>query len=319
MKKNVLSLSMMLLSLFTFTQSTAQSSSFEEITLSKNSYNNGSDFSGGFTSGGAFFTNMFDTTFGPYWEGFAITNMSDDSTKGYSNQYSAITGTKRVDGNNYAIMYDNGKIRLSAAQKTKPIIGFYITNTTYAYYDMKEGSSFSKKFGGATGNDSDYFRVVISAWKNGGNPADTTLSYYLADYRFADNSKDYIVKNWEWVNLEAFGIVDSFAFYFESSDTGSFGINTPQYLCMDLFNGRMVGLQSLSKNEGVKLYPNPATNQVTVATAGDINLVEIYTLSGQLVQTETERTFDVSGLPSGVYIAKVIGKDAASFVRFVKE
>lgn len=319
MKTKLQTIGLLLLSMLAFNQSFAQVSNFEDITLSPNSYKNGSDFGGGYTSGGAFFTNMFDTTFGPYWEGFAITNLSDDSTKGYSNQYSAITGKLRVDGNNYAIMYDNGKIRLSAAQKTKAINGFYITNSTYAYFDMKEGSSFSKKFGGASGNDSDYFRVVISAWKNGGNPADTSISFYLADYRFKDNSKDYIVDSWEYVNLEPFGIVDSFAFYFESSDTGSFGINTPQYLCMDLFNGRPVGLNSIEKIDGISLYPNPASNNITIASENTLNLIEIYSMSGQLVQTETEKTFDISSLTNGVYVVKAISPEAVAYLRFVKE
>ena len=63
-----------------------------------------------------------------------------------------------------------------------------------------------------------------------------SVDFYLADYRFADNSEDYIVKDWTFVSLEALGDVDSLLFSLTSTDNDSmFGMNTPAYFCMDNF------------------------------------------------------------------------------------
>ena len=37
-------------------------------------------------------TTTFDPVYGPYWEGWAYSNMKDTTTPGYLNQYSAVTG-----------------------------------------------------------------------------------------------------------------------------------------------------------------------------------------------------------------------------------
>jgi hypothetical protein len=59
------------------------------------------------------------------------------------------------------------------------------------------------------------------------------LEFYLADYRFGDNSQDYIVSDWTYVDFSVLGVADEIRFDFASSDSGMFGINTPQYFAMD--------------------------------------------------------------------------------------
>jgi hypothetical protein len=107
----------------------------------------------------------------------------------------------------------------------------YITNSTYTALSMKYGNQFAKEFGGKTGNDPDWFKLSI--WgKLNGNETDT-IDFYLADFRFDDNSKDYIIQTWQWVELSSLGKVDSLMFALSSSDTGQWGMNTPAYFCMD--------------------------------------------------------------------------------------
>ena len=50
---------------------------------------------------------------------------------------------------------------------TKPI-SVQLTNTTYTALSMLNGDSFSKKFGGSTGNDPDYLRLIIQG-RDAGN------------------------------------------------------------------------------------------------------------------------------------------------------
>ena len=59
------------------------------------------------------------------------------------------------------------------------------------------------------------------------------MDFYLADFRFADNSLDYIVRDWRFVDLSGLGVVSRLEFDLASSDSGAFGINTPAYFAMD--------------------------------------------------------------------------------------
>src|SRR5690606_7670037 len=108
------------------------------------------------------------------------------------------------------------------------LLGCYITNTSYAYTVIRDGNNFSKKFGGATGNDPDWFVLHIVGKKNGTWLSDS-VHFYLADFRFDDNNQDYIVGSWEWVDLSILGDADTLYFELRSSDAGLNGINTPTF------------------------------------------------------------------------------------------
>lgn len=97
---------------------------------------------------------------------------------------------------------------------------------------MRDGCFPANKFGGPSGDDPDWFLLTITGKDASG--ADTnTVEFYLADYRFEDNSEDYIVDSWEYVDLSSLGVVKSLEFSLSSSDVGDFGINTPTYFAMD--------------------------------------------------------------------------------------
>ena len=44
------------------------------------------------------------------------------------------------------------------------------------------------------------------------------MEFYLADYRFANNASDYIVRDWTFVNLASLGAVSKLTFGLTSSD-----------------------------------------------------------------------------------------------------
>lgn len=54
---------------------------------------------------------------------------------------------------------------------------------------------------------------------------------------------------------------------------------------------------------GVKVYPNPATDVIYMA--GNEGVAELYDLSGSLVRTATGETMDVADLATGVYVLRV--------------
>lgn len=55
------------------------------------------------------------------------------------------------------------------------------------------------------------------------------------------------------------------------------------------------------------IYPNPATSYITIAEDININTVEIYNLTGQLVLTQTniEKEINISSLSEGIYMLKI--------------
>jgi len=213
------------------TAGAATVSDFEDLALAPESYWNGSDESGGFASGSAYFNNNYNSTYGS-WDGFSYSNITDTATAGLAGQYNVITGAGQNGSANYGIGYvgwaEPPTITLDAAGV---VDGLYVTNNNYAYYSMLNGDSFAKKFGGG-GDDEDWFLLTITG-KDTVGAATGTVDFYLADYRFADNSEDYIVNTWEYVELNSLGAVKSLEFSLSSSDVGEWGMNTPAYFALD--------------------------------------------------------------------------------------
>ena len=206
---------------------------FEDLTLAPESYWNGSDGSGGFDSGSASFNNNYNVDYGS-WDGFSYSNITDTASSGWMSQFNVITGCGQGGSENYAVGYV-GWLEPPRMVLDEPMIvsGLYVTNNNYAYYSMLDGDAFAKKFGGASGNDADWFLLTMTG-KDVTDVITGTVEFYLADYRFADNGMDYIVDNWRFVDLTGLGVVKSVEFGLSSSDTHpEYGMNTPAYFALD--------------------------------------------------------------------------------------
>lgn len=215
----------------------ASIASFDDLSLATESYWNGSDASGGFRSGTAYFHNNYDSAFGS-WDGFAYSNITDTASSGWGAQYNAIAGGGQGGSVNYAIGFDPVASGFGTERPTmtldssRTVDGLYVTNNNYAYYSMLNGDAYAKKFGGASGDEPDWFLLKITG-KDAVGTVTGTAEFYLADYRFADHGRDYIVNTWEYVELASLGVVKSLEFGLSSSDVGEFGMNTPAYFGMD--------------------------------------------------------------------------------------
>lgn len=214
-------------------------STFDDLSLAAESHWGGAG-SGetGFTNSNVYFPH---NDAGYSWDGFVYSNETDRTTAGYTNQFSAYAGSGAEGSVNYAVSccavdwiggtYD---ILPNTASLLFPkvVSGAYFTNTTFAALTMKNGDGFTKKFGGTTGNDQDWFKLTIKGITAMGEYTDT-IDFYLADYRFTDNSQDYIVDQWTWVDLTKLGEVIGLELCLGSSDVGDYGMNTPAYFAMD--------------------------------------------------------------------------------------
>ena len=219
-------------------RSTAAVVTFEDIALAPSGYWNGSDGSGGFTSGGATFHNNYDDTYSS-WSGFAVSNHTNTTTQGWSNQYSAFTGGGAGGSAQYVIGYYSTYDPVSTHVNFSVLTnlsgkGASFTNTTWAALEMANGGAFgAKKFGGATGNDADWFLLTIEGFD--GAVSTGSVDVHLADFRDSDNSNDYILDEWRYVDFSPLGSVTRIEFSLSSSDNGTFGMNTPSYFAMDNF------------------------------------------------------------------------------------
>lgn len=297
-------------------------SDFEDLSLPLDSFENGKHLNGSFVSGYLQFMNQY-TDWGGGFEssnGFSYSTMRDSITAGYTNAYSSRAATG-YNSNTYAVFYDSyvaTAIKPSSSSSFQPL-GFYLNNNTYAYMAMRDGDSFSKKFGGSTGDDPDYFYVNIYNFQNGAI-ADT-ITFYLADYRFSNNSQDYIVKDWTYVDLTSFGSTDSIAFGFASSDTGSWGINTPLYFCMDKFSYDLpTSVNSTGGKNTFSLHPNPASDKIYFNI--NANRYSIYDVSGKVVANENilnSKSIDISNLNTGIYLIELFDNNERHTHKFIKE
>jgi hypothetical protein len=283
---------------------------FENFNLAAGSSLNGSDGSGGFQLANAFLPNDYNSQWSS-WSGFAISTMQDTTTAGYLNDLSAITGSG-YNSLTYAAAYLTGEKRIALEGDAAGGIvnGFYITNSTYAYLSMRDGDAFSKKFGGITGDDSDFFLLTIKKYKDGVLGAET-VEFYLADFRSTDNSQDYIVNTWEYVDLTSLGDVDSLSFNLSSSDNNAAGMLTPAYFCMDDFTTAdyMVSTTGIEK-PSFDIFPNPTTEFIIINGIESANTTFIITnMNGQIIKNGQISDFDnrvlVGDLVNGNYVISV--------------
>ncbi|SRX54858.1 hypothetical protein AEQU1_01876 [Aequorivita sp. CIP111184] len=89
----------------------------------------------------------------------------------------------------------------------------------------------------------------------------------------------------------------------------------------------ILGVNQNSLDAGIALYPNPASNVVNLVNKTNISLEKmmIYDINGKLVNQTNLRTMqgekavDVSSLAAGVYVVQIIGDNASTVKRLIKE
>ncbi len=265
--------------LFTCVSWAQDTLTFETFDLEADSFLDPVMVDGNGFSAGDFFLPR-DTGFGFWLGGWAISSKTDSLTSGIGNQYSARPGVGASGSDQYGVATSSAVVRYGSGGFTP--LSMQVTNSTYAHNSMRDGDQFAKKFGGETGDEPDFFRLIIQKYLGDSLYADSIV-FFLADFRFEDNGQDFIVDSWETVNLESLGVADSLFFRFETSDVGDFGPNTPLYFCMD----NLVVREQVTNTvewESVPLaaYPNPTRGalRLEIPEAGQLTL---WHASGQLL------------------------------------
>ncbi|MCC6816031.1 MAG: T9SS type A sorting domain-containing protein [Saprospiraceae bacterium] len=90
---------------------------------------------------------------------------------------------------------------------------------------------------------------------------------------------------------------------FEKEDTTS-SINIDY-----LFNKESVGTKNIQRNIAVRMFPNPAQNQLNIDYNSGLSRIDIYNVVGSKVlsyKSEPSKSYDISMLEDGVYFIKFI-------------
>ena len=218
-------------------------STFDDLNLPANSFNNNAGPSGRFTSGGNSFANSYDPAFGGVWSGFAVSSFTDATTPGYTNQYSAIAGSGAGGSKAYGVGFtfggnvdpfhpDGSIVNMASGSHPDSV---QVTNTAYDYYSMRDGDQFARKF-----RAGDFLLLTIAGYDAPGGVGHEVgeVSFYLANFLGSDPSRYYILNTWQTVDLSSLAKASSLRFGLESSDNDpTYGMNTPAYFAIDNLTG----------------------------------------------------------------------------------
>ncbi len=304
---------------------------FEGFTLPPNSYykdTTGADWQ----TTNAIFRYNWDNSYSYWSEGSAYTNMKDSTDGTYTNLYGCIAYNGYANSNYHVTLQNQATIVLKSPYQM--VTGFYVTNTTYAAKVMKYGNSFSRAFGDTTGTGCncpqgsypDWFKLTIKGYKNGVMLNDS-IEFYLADYRFSNNSQDYIVWNWQWVDCSALNPVDSIQFFLYSSDVGPYGMNTPAFFCIDNFTtSGTAGINSLAEIQS-QVFPNPTYDKVIIKTSETNEYkVKIINPLGQILHEQSHfihkdnpLILNMANYQKGTYIIEILNDTSIEKHLIIKE
>lgn len=311
--------SLLILMISSFIAISQDIADFENFGLAPDQFLNGSDGNGGFESGPVFLPNNYNANYDSF-TAWAISSTTDTTTPGFLNQFSSIVGSG-VDGSvTYATAFAFDPVMINLTETDVSLDGAFFTNNTFAFLSMRDGDGFAKKFGGVTGDDPDWFLLTIRRWHNGETIGDD-IEFYLADFRFEDNSQDFIIDEWTWVSFETFeGNVDSLELSLSSSDVGDFGVNTPTYFSMDNFTRSIQSSATNVNIEQVEIYPNPTKDFLNIGQAAIDGHVELFNTAGKMVLSTSDASelIDVSALEAGFYFIRIHKADKIRIAKFQK-
>jgi hypothetical protein len=297
-------------------------SDFENVTLTSdhNKVYNDSTGGGGFTSGNGYFPSKWDTAYGGYWSsGWAASAVYDSATAGYTNLYGCAAYKGCNNSNKFAVgfwsPYGTLTMKMTDSLLGKTVKGMYICNSTYAYKSIKKGDSFEHAF---TAKNKDWFKLTIKNYFSGVLAGDSS-EVYLADFRYADTTQNYILNNWYWIDLSVLGNTDSLIFSMSSTQNGMYGMNTPAFFCIDnltLNTQRdtldVTGIKNYIAANDLNVYPNPAVTETEIAyttsTSSPVDLKVVDLLGNEIIAQRARTSIglnkfriDISYLPTGVY------------------
>ena len=71
----------------------------------------------------------------------------------------------------------------------------------------------------------------------------------------------------------------------------------------------------------IDIYPNPSSNYITINKAIEFNEIKIIDISGKVIKSisPVNNSIDVSDLPNGIYLIKLLGEKETLIQKFIKQ
>ncbi len=210
---------------------------FKEIELDKDSYqlaNGNSEETGAIRSKGIIFPGY--GTSEETWTGFGLSNLYSQSITEVPSPFSAFAPplTKK----NFLI-YLQPNLPQNAAftfenEAMHKISSMRVTNSTLAYLVMLYGTDEIPRFGDpARENPLDWFLLTLEGFDVAGSKTGE-VEFFLADFRFENRKRNYLIKEWTAIDLTPLGMVNEVRMTLTSSIENENGqILTPPFICID--------------------------------------------------------------------------------------
>ncbi len=257
------------------------------------------------------FRSVFDTAFGGLWTAGWAFSRSVDTTGGYTNLYGA-AGGRRPSGQRsdqtFLVGQQDAYILLPP---NSSLSALEYNNLAYTAAVVRRGSSFSQPFGKtATGGTGDPDSLILSVCGYLRGFPTFVRNIALADYRFADDAQDFIVTEWTRATLTPNGKnveTDSVSFRLKSSERGTFGNNTPNFFAIGKLEAfvNVNSVRAVAEVRPVQVFPNPASDFITIGGGGDQARLTIADALGRIVHTDahyvTGTSIGVAQLAAGHY------------------
>lgn len=101
---------------------------------------------------------------------------------------------------------------------------------------------------------------------------------------------------------------------------GGFTKESTAYLFVTNDGTGTYGIDDVTAQVQFGLYPNPAVDRVNIESSENVSRVEVLDMAGRTVATYgAVRSFDVSGMASGMYLVRVLTESGIGMQKFVKE
>ena len=202
----------------------------------------------------------------------------------------------------------------NSARATSPALD--LTGNTQVTFDMQvfaSGMESNDSFSVQISQGNSYTTIYDSGAVSNGSCFPVSVVLNSTDFTFSNNNRFRVQNN---------GNKNNDVIWFDeviiNGDGAPFGDTTQDRVSM------VTQAKILTANNQIELYPNPAKNAISVQLGSvRFDRVIMFTATGALIEerdiNETQMSFDVSNLPSGVYFMRFLQGKLAVTKRFVKE
>ncbi len=130
----------------------------------------------------------------------------------------------------------SGRSRLSFTNRAEfPLVSVDFCNSSYVYGTLMEGNPFGSHPDKNIKEAKGWFMVEVYGFDASNNPVNggKPVQFYLCDYRDGSATATETISTWKTCDLSALGKVNAIEIDLKGSDYGTYGLNTPSYVCID--------------------------------------------------------------------------------------